>query len=256
MAKFSGAKIITVISVIISIVCIGASMALFTIAKSDRADKIRFQDKLVEVEKAKKQLSREIEELKLIKDDLEIKLSGLESQTKLLAEKYEKEKSQNDVTRDKLSKKEKEHNDIKARLDSVIREKEDIQMLLDGKTAKYNQLKERVDKLVEVKNALEGKVKNIIEKQGIELERIVVKVEGGLEGKVLVVNRDYNFIVADIGTSEDINLSDILTIFRNGKYVGEAQVEKIYATMSAATIIKETKAGTIRVNDKVILRNN
>ena len=55
---------------------------------------------------------------------------------------------------------------------------------------------------------------------------------------------------------DEVELGDYLTIFRSGKYVGEAQIEKIYDTMSAATIIKETKPKAIMIDDNVIIRSN
>jgi tetrahydrodipicolinate N-succinyltransferase len=38
--------------------------------------------------------------------------------------------------------------------------------------------------------------------------------------------------------------------------VGEAQIEKIYDTMSAATIVKEVKPKAIRVDDSAVIREN
>jgi archaellum component FlaG (FlaF/FlaG flagellin family) len=75
-----------------------------------------------------------------------------------------------------------------------------------------------------------------------------------MEGKVLVVSKEYNFIVTDMGSDDQIVLGDMLTVFRDGKYVGEAQIEKIYDTMSASTILKETKPGAIQINDKAVVR--
>lgn len=253
---FKHAKAITIILLIIAILSIGCSAALFTIVTKEKIEKTTLQNELTEVMKARKRLSREVEELKLIKGDLEIKVSGLEAQSRMLTENYAKEKAQNDAVRSKLSEREEEFKGVKDKLDSIAGEKRKLQEMLDSEKIKYGQLKERVNKLVGLKDMLEERVRDIINKQGIELERIVVKAEGELEGKVLVVNREFNFIVVDIGVSDDIELNDIITVFRNGRYVGEAQVEKIYDTMSAATIVKEIKRGTILSNDNVIVRGD
>ncbi|MBU4376976.1 MAG: hypothetical protein KKD29_05805 [Candidatus Omnitrophica bacterium] len=220
----------------------------------ERNSKLFLQNELAEVMKAKKKLSFELDEVKVIKSDLELKLSALEAQAKMLGDSYEKEKAQGETIKRELSKKDSEIAGIKNQLDSAKNEKENLQSTLDEEKLKYSQLRERVDKLVAVKDELENKIKEIVGKQGVELERIVVKEEGELEGKVLVVNKEYNFIVTNAGSDDDIILGDIITVFRDGKYVGEAQVEKIYDTMSAATIVKETKPGAIQVNDKVVVR--
>jgi predicted nucleic acid-binding Zn-ribbon protein len=253
---FKDIKVIPLVSILVAVVFIISSLGLFIALNNEKSGKVTLQEELAQVMKERKRLSNEVEELKLIKGDMEMKLGGLEAQTKLLTENYEKEKAQNDVVRSELSKKEKELDGIRSELGTIAGEKEKLLERLEDEKAKYGQLRERVDKLADVKGKLEEKVREIINKQGIELERIVVKAEGELEGRVLVVNREYNFAVVDIGARDNIELSDILTVFRKGKYMGEIQVEKIYDTMAAATIVKEIKSGAIMVDDNVIVRSD
>lgn len=253
---FKDTKVISIILIFGIIVLMVSAVLSFMALKKERDEKIALQNELAQVMKERKRLSLEVEELKLIKGDFEVKLNSLEAENKMLAKNYEKEKSQNDVVRLELRKKGEEVKGVKDKLKSALNRKEELQEKLDAEKIKYDELKVRVDKLVGVKDILEEKVRDIINKQGIELERIVVKAEGELEGKVLVVNREYNFVVVDIGLRDDTELGDILTIFRNGKYIGQAKIEKIYDTMSAATITKEIKPNSIMVNDNVIVRGD
>lgn len=253
---FRDNRIIRLILTAAVIVAIAASLLLFATLKKERDEKAALQNELAQVMKERKRLSVEVEELKLIKGDLEIKLNGIEAQAKILAENYEKEKTQNDVVRVEIRKKTEEIKTANTKLKSLQGENKKLQAMVNGEKAKYGELKERVDNLANVKDKLEEKVKEIINKQGIELERIVVKAEGELEGKVLVVNREYNFIVVDIGIRDDVQLGDILTIFRNGRYIGEANVEKLYDTMAAATIAREVQPNSIMVSDNVVVRDN
>ncbi len=254
MAK--GAKIVSLLAFILCFVFVGISVYFYVAIEREKAEKLTLQNELAQVMKERKKLSMELEELKVIKGDLEIRLSGLETEAKMVAANYEKEKSQNDQLRNRLKKKEQEFDTIEKKLKTVTEQKEKLQGMIETEKEKYGQLKERVEKLVEMKGVLEEKVRDIINKQGIELERIVIKSEGELEGKVVVVNRDYNFIVVDIGANDDIELGDFFTVFRNGKYIGEAQVERIYDTMSAATIVKEVSQNAIMADDDVIVRAN
>lgn len=240
---------------VVAAVFLASTIFALLLFVGERNAKLALQNELAEVMKAKKKLSLELDEVKVIKSDLELKLSALEAQAKMLGENYEKEKTQGENMKRDLSKKDSEIAGIKGQLDTIKNEKQSLQSMLDDEKLKYTQLKERVDKLVAVKDELEKKIKDVVGKQGVELERIVVKEEGELEGKVLVVNKEYNFIVTNIGSEDNVALGDIITVFRDGKYVGEGQVEKIYDTMSASTIVKETKPGAIQVNDKVVLRS-
>jgi hypothetical protein len=247
-------RIIAIITGIICILFIASSVALFTMFNNEKIEKDILQEELAQVMKERKKLSLEVEELKLIKNDLEIKASGLEAKAKMLTENYEEEKSKSEIIKSQFAEQEEELKDAKFQLRSIGDGKKELQEMLDEEKKKYSQLRSRIDKLIEVKEILEEKVREIINKQGIELERIVVKAEGELEGKVVVVNREYNFIVVDLGYKDDIELGDILAVFRGGKYIGEAQVEKIYDSMSAATIVKESKPGSIMIDDNVVVQ--
>jgi len=238
------------------IVFMVAALLLFASLKSERDEKVALQNELADVMKERKALSLEVEELVVIKSDLDIKISGLEAEKTLIEKEYEREKSQNDVIRARLDKKDDKIKDVESKLNAALSNKREIQREFEEEKEKYGEIKKRIDKLMSAKDALEEKVRDIVNKQGIELERIVVRTEGELEGRVLVVNRDYNFIVVNIGHDDDIRLGSTLTVFRSGKYVGEAKVEKIYDTMSAAAISKELKSGAIMINDNVIMRTN
>lgn len=243
-------------AIIVAVIFLFSTIVLFVMLTGERNSKTALQSELTEVMKAKKKLSQEIDEVKVSKSELEMKLSTLEAQAKTLSESYEKEKAQGESLKQELAKRYTELGSVKGQLEGIATEKQNLQEQLDQEKTKYNQLKERVDKLVGVKDELESKIKDIVDKQGVELERIVVKEQGELEGKVLVVNKEYNFVVTDMGSDDQIELGDVLTVFRDGKYVGECQVEKIYDTMSASTILKEVKPGSIQINDKAVVRPN
>ena len=249
-------KVIIIVVIVIAILAVGLSVLLFTILNKERIERSILQDELYRVMKERKTLSQEVEELKIIKTDMEKEKTRLAGQYETLSVQYEVEKSQNDAVRLEINRKKEELKTANQRLRTLAQEKDKLQNMLDDEKTRYEQLKDRVNKLIEVKDVLEEKVKDIINRQGVELERIVVKAEGELEGKVLVVNRKYNFVVVDIGFTDDLALGDVLTIFRRGKYIGEAQIEKIYDSMSAATIAREIKPGAIAVGDSVVVRGN
>jgi hypothetical protein len=54
---------------------------------------------------------------------------------------------------------------------------------------------------------------------------------GALEGKVLVVNKDYNFVVINMGANESVALGSIFSVYHNNSYIGDVKVEKVHETM-------------------------
>ncbi len=65
-----------------------------------------------------------------------------------------------------------------------------------------------------------------------------------LEGKVLVINREFNFIVINLGTKDAVNKGSRFAVLRGGKPITTVEVEKVYENMSAANMLEETKKGT------------
>jgi hypothetical protein len=76
----------------------------------------------------------------------------------------------------------------------------------------------------------------------------------GLEGKVLVLNKDYNFAVINLGSKDGVKLGDIFSVYHNDTFIGDVKVEKIHDSMSAAGFSSPETGTTIRENDKVVLK--
>jgi len=88
------------------------------------------------------------------------------------------------------------------------------------------------------KGILEAKISKLTKKTGaFELERIVVKTTPVLVGRVLMVNREYDFIVADLGRGDNVKLGDVLSVYRNEKFIARVQVERLEENICAAAVL-------------------
>jgi membrane protein involved in colicin uptake len=158
---------------------------------------------------------------------------------------------------------------------------------LEGKLTKLqkdassaeDQLKDLLSKKTDLENrlgALEAQAKNA-QDENVELGKVVVSPDSGAqakaekpaatsattvasatkeakaaaEGKVLVINKDYNFVVINLGNKDGINVGDVFSIYRNNKYVGDAKVEKVHDSMSAAGVSADLK-DKVNEGDKVV----
>ncbi|MFA5115111.1 MAG: hypothetical protein WC469_03480 [Candidatus Omnitrophota bacterium] len=72
------------------------------------------------------------------------------------------------------------------------------------------------------------------------------------EGKVLVVNRDYNFAVINLGSKDGVRIDDIFTVYRGKKKLGDIKIEKIHDSMSAGTFLAPQLKDKINEGDRVI----
>lgn len=73
-----------------------------------------------------------------------------------------------------------------------------------------------------------------------------------LEGEVLVINKDYDFAVTDLGSQNGIGVGDILLVYHNDNYIGDIQVDRIQETMSVCLFVSEAVEDKIGEGDKVI----
>lgn len=71
------------------------------------------------------------------------------------------------------------------------------------------------------------------------------------EPQVLSVNRKFNFVVANLGLKDNLEIGDILNVEREGKKVGTVTIEKIYDNFSAATINTQPKDAPFKQGDAV-----
>jgi hypothetical protein len=82
---------------------------------------------------------------------------------------------------------------------------------------------------------------------------VSAKAAGLLEGKVLVVNKEFNFVVVNLGSRDGLKAGARLALLRQDKAIGTAQVERVYENMSAANLITEEQKGKVQEGDTVRL---
>jgi len=171
----------------------------------------------------------------------------------------EKEKSSRIYTEKELSrtievKKVVENNLAEAKKQIVSRD-EQIKLTLDKLEKEITARKDTEAKLLAVikgKKVLEEKIAEIAARSpNIELEKIVIKTGSKLTGKVLALDKEHNFVVIDLGSESNLELGDILSVYRNEQFIAKVQIEKIEEKTSATVILPEWQNAEIKENDVV-----
>lgn len=245
--------------IILLIVAIVAAFLGFIGLQREKQNSAILSDKIAGLEEKKQAVERENITLKEKIDGLSQNISKLETKVKdfdsqlalvnsdLLAEKKAKE--------DALSDAESLRN-IKSELEAKLKINEE----------KISSLNSELTAVKTAKGELEKKLKDLEAKsQDVQLDRIVVssKPEGAeaeaasnLEGKVLVVNREYDFIVVNLGQKDNINIGDKLEVFHLNNKIGEVKIEEVRDTMSVAVPLTQDLVKQISEDDKVIYRKS
>lgn len=135
---------------------------------------------------------------------------------------------------------------------------------LTDETRQVRELQTRLASMQEQMDRLQGELAVALQtewrepaKEGaepVELERIVVSDarSPGLNGRVLSVHEQWNFVVIDLGW-DTVKIGDLISILRDDQVLAKARVERVQEGVAAATVLPEWKSSDIRVNDLVKL---
>jgi len=267
--------------VVASVLLLSSTVAFYILREAEKAKTALLKKELEGVVEMKNNIAGDLEEIKAKNWELESRLSSTSDQARKISEEFSKEKEIKDLMASQLEQERKKTEGLMAQ---VLKEKEE-RLNLSYKLSKveedYRKLKEQFELLLEAKEALEEKVRSMMKKKGIELEKIEVrsayrpqeakkeeffeseiprKKEGipapdaeSAKTTVLVVNRQFNFIVTNIGRLDGAEVGAELDVYRGGDFIAKTRIEKLYDKMSAATILPEWKKARIKEGDQVYI---
>lgn len=256
---------------------------IFYLYQKEYAQNVKLQGQIVELENLQRRTTSQLEESKKTAMDLGLKLQEAKNKMDSLTGELAAEKSAHAETTNKLEQ-------LKADLSNQKALREDLENQLKQVQGDSKQIREQIKIMQQQKIVLDEKIKNLESGSGgVELGKVVVNPESlqpandagqaqskmagkknnvsdakdvkvvknelplpakELEGKVMIVNKEFNFAVINLGSKDKINVGDKFTAFRSGKPIGDLKVEKVHEAMSAAGFAAELK-DLIKENDLV-----
>jgi hypothetical protein len=275
------ARVSTLVLVVALVTSIVSSLNFFVGRNAERAKRVWAEDQLQRITRAKDELEKERDELASAKQALEQQFSDVSAQAKTIAGELAQEKRAREALTAELAQARDETGEVRGQLDQERSEKLTLTENLAKAKQSYQALSNELTTLRQAKEALEKRVKEMLAARAKEAERIVVTPPapiGGrvapspapagpaapafsaapsapksLTGKVLVVNREFNFVVANLGSRDGIRAGARYEIHRDGQRIATAEVEKIYDNMSAANLLQEEKKREVKEGDEVRL---
>ena len=276
--KVKSPIVIVIILILVSLSFAG--MGLFLLQK-ERTKNLSLQEELDSLKIKHNAAEIRLEEYKKTISQLGLKLKDAQTNIDTLSSSLEQETKAKQEALDQVQ-----------QLKTVLQQQKGLRADLEtklGQTQKDTEKAQAQLKEIESKKAqLEAKIKDLeaqvqqtqaqsqAQAQGVELGTIVVGPEGSsvsgqaasslsveqpkekavtssLEGKVLVVNKDYNFAVINLGSKDGVNAGDVFSLYHNNKYIGDIKVEKIHESMSAADFITSASTkGAVSEGDRVV----
>ena len=272
-----------IVLIIISLALIGGVFYLHQMYQKADAQNVKLQAQLVELEGRQRQTASQLEESKKAATELALKLQEAKTRMDSLAAELTAEKTAHAETLNKLEQ-------FKSDLSNQKSLREDLENRLNQVQDDGRKIKEQVKIMQQQKIELEEKIKNLeAGAANVELGKVIVNSEAvqpavvaaqalpavvseksnvsgtkaakavkkgqpipakGIEGKIMIVNKEFNFVVINLGSKDKINVGDEFVVSRSGRVVGEIKIEKVHEFMSAAGFAVELK-DAIRENDTV-----
>ncbi|MCX5668838.1 MAG: hypothetical protein NTX89_01775 [Candidatus Omnitrophica bacterium] len=186
------------------------------------------QEKTVRLEASNKlnQISADLEQQKVLRQDLEKRLNQSEADGKLIKDQMKiMAKEKMDLV-DKIKNLESGVNDVELGKVVVNTDKTSVNQSTKWPAKATNNEPVKSEK---------------------KIESSAIK---SLEGKIIVVNKEYNFAVINLGSKDKVSVGDEFVISRAGKLIGDLKVEKVHEAMSAAGFAVDLK-DLIKENDLV-----
>ena len=109
--------------------------------------------------------------------------------------------------------------------------------------------------VIEQKKPDEKKLEEVTQKEVVEQKSSVISPQSqaapALKGKVLTVKKNFGFAIIDLGSQDGVKVGDIFSVYRNHRYIGDIQAERIRQITSACSFITKKVRDAIRENDDV-----
>jgi len=266
-------KVLSIILVILLAVSVIGGVIIYNSYQKERQKVASLQDNLEDLRMRYKLTENKLEDTKKQLAQLENKLEEANNQIEMLNNELSKEKQYKEELSNSLQ-------ELKENLKAKEEKETGLQQEIERAQKEIKRLQAKLKNTEEEKTELENKIKNLesMQQEKVELGEIVVEQKtpvageikpatkkeektkklfpnrASLEGNVLVVNKDYNFVVINLGKQDGVALNDVFSIYRNEKYLGDVKVEKLHDSMCAAGFVSAGLKEKISEGDRAILK--
>lgn len=270
MVDLRQGKVVAPLLGVLAALAVGVAAVSYYMFMQERDHRIARERDLVIVRNENEQLQGQLSDAQELHAKME---SELELARRSISESKE-ELTQALQTRDTLAKsvedREKEITRLSKELEQSRTEAKGAADQLAELSQERDAIRQQMTELEEAKSQLETKVMELAERPTVELEKVVVGNEGApgpaasgaavrqvsatggpQQGQVININREYDFIIVNLGQNHGLVVGQECQIVRDNQVLGRVKLEKVYDELSAAAILPDSQKDSIREGDLV-----
>ena len=220
------------------------------------------QIKLDALKNEKEEIEHNISYKEEMIDNLSIELARARNDKKYESDRVAKLNDENKQLRDQVKQLVTTKSALEKSIVRLNQEKTNLEKEI-GQTESLIQSK--IDEIWEIKDSLDQTIKTSVKtsqpEDEVELPPIIVSTDKpavefdagmsrpGLDGKVVSINKGNNFIIVDVGESAGVRLGDILSVYRDQKYIARVEVIQVRKDIAAADI--KDQWSKVKIGDKI-----
>ncbi len=282
MGLMSGRHGRLLVPILGGLAAVGLAAAGFGLVTRAQEHSIRLakEHELASIIQERDALQVQIASLETEKSKIEQELGEAKSELDQSKQQFTKVQQEQQSLSTNLEQRQGELSKLTQAMDSMMKElsqarsdREKLNTQLSKLSTERDTLQQQLDETKKAQRTLEAKLSEFSRVPTVQLEKVMVStseqerppmpipiqpigavtsaIHTGSNGQVLVINRDYDFVVVDMGKNQGLSVGQQFKVVRGDEVIGTVKVEKVYDDLSAAAILSDTKADLIREGDQV-----
>ncbi len=263
----SGKALVPLLSILIVVLMVVAGTAIWF--QTQEHDKRLTTEHELSIVKAEiNEVKARLDETQQAKSRSETELTQLRQELTQTKDALTQAAASQDSLTHSVEDREKEINRLTKDLEQIRTQDKDIGTQLSELQRERETMKQQLADLERSKGDLETKVVALSDHPSVELDKVMVggaqpagsaatvlpvsaTTKGSASGQIVVVNKEYDFIVMNLGKSQGLSIGQEFQVVRGDQVLGKVKVEKVYDELSAAAILPESKKDSIHEGDTV-----
>jgi DNA repair exonuclease SbcCD ATPase subunit len=250
----------------LTVLAIAGAAAAFLLQQQEHTVRLAAERQLALVKADNDQLQHQISEVRTAQLALETELGRVKAQADEVAQQLAQERQAKDVLAKSVDDRQREIDRLGKDMEQLRTERQTLQQHISQLNQQQATWKTQLAELEKAKSELETKVLELSGQPTVELDKVVVNKgeaaseasmatalapTANKEGQVIVVNREYDFIVMNLGKNQGLEIGQQFQVVRGDDVLGWVKVEKVYDELAAAAILPQSQKEQIREGDAV-----
>lgn len=231
----------------------------------ERTLRISKEKEVLLLKAANEDLERQVSEAVKAQEELKGELAKSEAQLDQAARSLAQELQVKDALAKSVDERQREIDRIGRDLQQLKSERLALTDEVARLKAHQDELELQLSEVQHAKTELEAAMHTSGTQPTTELEKVVVtsptsmSASSGMsgssvsaaQGQVIVVNREYDFVVVNLGKNQGLQVGQEFQVIRDNQVLGHVKVEKVYDELSAAALLPDSNKDEIREGDSV-----